>query len=87
MLWDSYACLGPDIIHTPQQEAAEVKEYKDLFDHDTVGKLPVIYHVRLDGTVYSAVCTPCSQVPIAMMEKVKAELHRMTAVGIIILEN
>ena len=57
-------------------------EYKDLFDTSTIGKLPVVYHMRLDDTVHPTVCAP-RWVPLAMKDKIVAELHRMTRLGVI----
>lgn len=56
-----------------KQEAPEIREYKDLFDTNVIGKLPVIYLMRLDDIVAPTMCTP-RRIPIAMKNKVKAEL-------------
>ena len=77
--------LGPD-VHTLQQEATERLEYQDLFDTTCIGKLPVVYHMRLDDTVAPTICAP-RRIPIAMKDKVKMELDRMTALGVITPEN
>jgi len=39
-------------VHDLQQGAPELTEFKDLFDCSTVGKLPVVYHMRLDPSVH-----------------------------------
>lgn len=76
--------LGPD-VHTLLQEAPEL-QYQDWFDTTGIGKLPVVYHMRLDDTVAPTICAP-RRIPIAMKDKVKAELDRMTALGVITPEN
>lgn len=42
--------------------------------------------MRLYDTVATTVCAPC-KVAVAMRKKVKAELDRMTALGVITLVN
>lgn len=64
--------LGPD-VHILRPEATEVCEYRDLFDCEVIGSLPVVYHMRLDNTVSRVICAP-RKIPMAMKEKVKAEL-------------
>lgn len=72
-LQDSIAMgLGPD-VHILRSEAPEVCEYRDLFDCEVIGSLPVVYHMRLDNTVSRVICAP-RKIPMAMKEKVKAEL-------------
>lgn len=73
--------IGPE-VHTIQQGAPELSKYKDLFDCDTVGKLPVLYHMQIDESVPPAICAP-RQVPLAMKDKVIVELDRMTKLGVI----
>ncbi len=73
--------LGPD-VHMLHHEAPEEREYRDLFDWDVIGSLPVVYQMRPDNTVTSVVCAP-RKIPIAMKEKVKAELDHMTELGVI----
>lgn len=53
-----------------------------MCDTAALGKLPVVYHMRLDESVAPTVCAP-KKVPIAMKEKVMAELQRMTKLGVI----
>jgi len=74
--------LSPE-VHAIQQQAPEMDEYEDLFRSDTVGKLPVIYHMRLDESVHPTVCAP-RRIPLAMKDKVAQELERMTKMGIIV---
>lgn len=79
-----YVTFGPEVQAIVQQEAPELTEYKDLFDTSTIGKLPVVYHMRLDDTVHPTICAP-RRVPLAMKDKIVAELHRMTELGVITL--
>ncbi len=73
--------LGPH-VHAVANQEPEVQEFSDLFDTTALGKLPVVYHMRLDESVAPNVCAP-RKVPIAMKEKVMAELERMTKLGVI----
>ncbi|KAL0204240.1 hypothetical protein M9458_002258, partial [Cirrhinus mrigala] len=57
-------------------------DYEDLFRTDSVGKLPVMYHMRLDESVRPTVCAP-RRIPLAMKDKVLQELERMTRLGMI----
>ncbi len=68
-------------MHAVANQEPEVQEFSDLFDTTVLGKLPVVYHMRLDESVAPNVCAP-RKVPIAM-EKVMAELERMTTLGVI----
>ncbi|CAL8398768.1 unnamed protein product [Arctogadus glacialis] len=47
-----YVIFGPEVHAVVQQEAPGLTEYKDLFDTSAIGKLPVVYHMRLDNTVH-----------------------------------
>ncbi len=73
--------LSPE-VHAVQQQAPEMSDYEDLFCTDSVGKLPVMYHMRLDESVCPTVCAP-RRIPLAMKDKVLQELERMTRLGII----
>ncbi|KAJ8375814.1 hypothetical protein SKAU_G00063940 [Synaphobranchus kaupii] len=64
--------------HFSQQIFAD---YADLFK-DEVGKLPVTYTMKL-GPEAQPVITPARRIPIAMRGKVKAELDRMTSLGVL----
>ena len=77
-----YVIFGLEVHAVVQQEAPGLTEYKDLFDTSAIGKLPVVYHMRLDNTVHPTVCAP-RRVPLAMKDKIVAELHRMTRLGVI----
>lgn len=68
--------LGPD-VHMLHHEVPEVREYRDLFDCDVIGSLPLVYHMRLDNTLTPEVYAP-HKIAIAMKETVKAVLKRMT---------
>ncbi|RXN05551.1 transmembrane 26-like protein [Labeo rohita] len=59
-----------------------MSDYEDLFRTDSVGKLPVMYHICLDESVHSTVCAP-RRIPLAMKDKVLQELERMNRQGII----
>lgn len=73
--------LGPN-VHALQQEAPELTEYKDLFGCSTIGKLPVVYHMRLDDSVHPMICAP-RWVPLAMKDKIIEEVNRMTKLRVI----
>ncbi|KAI4879140.1 hypothetical protein NFI96_009335 [Prochilodus magdalenae] len=73
--------LGPD-VHALQQDAPELSEYKDVFDCNTIGKLPMVYHMHLDNSIHPTICAP-RQIPIAMKDDVVKELERMTRLGVI----
>ncbi|RXN33036.1 Retrovirus-related Pol poly from transposon [Labeo rohita] len=59
-----------------------MSDYEDLFHTDSVGKLPVMYHMRLDESVRPTVCAP-RRILLTMKDKVLQELERMTKLGII----
>ncbi len=56
-------------------------EYADLFQ-DEIGSLPVIYCMKLDKKA-QPVIRPAHRIPAAMQHKVKAELERMVAMGVL----
>lgn len=56
-------------------------EYADLF-RDEIGKLPITYCMKLDKEAQPVV-RPARRIPAAMQHKVKAELERMVAMGVI----
>ncbi|CAL8289793.1 unnamed protein product [Arctogadus glacialis] len=47
-----YVIFGPEVYAVVQQDVPGLTEYKDLFDTSAIGKLPVVYHMRLDNTVH-----------------------------------
>lgn len=57
------------------------KDYADLFADD-VGTLPVTYKMTLDPEAQPVV-RPARRIPVAMRERVKTELDRMTDLGVI----
>lgn len=62
--------------------AQQIKtEYSDLFA-DELGKLPVTYSITLDPEVRPVV-RPAHRIPVAMKNRVKAELDRMQELGVI----
>ena len=57
------------------------KDYADLFTDD-VGTLPITYKMTLDPEAQPVVRL-ARRLPVAMREKVKAELDRMISLGVI----
>lgn len=72
-----YVAFGPAVHALTQQNAPELVEYKYLFDNSTIGRLPVVYHMRLDDTVPPTICA-LRRVPLAMRDEIVTELQRMT---------
>lgn len=71
-------------VDTDQDETLAQKvfhEYTDLFK-DEVGDLPVPYSMKLTPNV-SPVVNPPRRVPVPMQKRVKEELQRMQALGVI----
>ena len=56
-------------------------KHKDLFD-DHLGKLPVVYAMKVDSSV-APVIKPPRKIPVALEESVKKELDRMEQEGVI----
>lgn len=56
-------------------------EYSDLFSNE-LGKLPVTYSMTLNPDVRPVV-RPAHRIPVAMKDRVKAELDRMQELGVI----
>lgn len=69
-----------------QKQAPEVQEYSDLFNIEDIGKLQVVYHIKLDEFVFDTVCAP-RKVPVAIKEKVVKGLDRRLGLGVVIPEN
>ena len=69
-------------MHALQQGSTEVTEYKDLFYCGTIGKLTVVYPMRMNDSVHPTICAP-RQVPLAVKDKISGELNRMTKLGVI----
>ena len=75
------------VVHEVHDSNSEVTsaifaEYADLFD-ESLGKLPVKYKITIDNDV-TPVIRPTRRIPAAMETKVKAELDRMTKIGVIV---
>ncbi|CAI5671963.1 unnamed protein product [Oreochromis niloticus] len=58
-----------------------ITEYSDLFS-DELGRLPVTYRMTLNPDV-KPVVRPAHRIPLAMKDRVKAELDRMEKLGVI----
>lgn len=56
-------------------------EYADLFD-DELGTLPVMYSMKINPDI-TPVVRPSRRIPVAMRDKVEAELENMTKLGVI----
>ena len=56
-------------------------KHKDLFD-DHLGKLPVVYAIKVDSSVTPVIKPPC-KIPVALKESVKKELDHMEQEGVI----
>jgi transposase InsO family protein len=68
-------------VSTMPSPPAVIEEYADLFDNK-LGKLPVTYKMKLDPSV-TPVVRPPHRIPLAMRDKVKAELDLMVQKGVI----
>jgi hypothetical protein len=73
--------LSEDVHAIKTDQAPEIVAYPDLFD-DKLGTLPVVYHMKLNPAV-SPVVHPPRRVPVAMKDRVNAELDRMVDIGVI----
>lgn len=47
-----------------------------------MGRLPVTYSMKIDPTI-APVIRPARRIPVAMQDKVKQELQRMTDLGVV----
>ena len=74
---------NPNIVHlvNDTDDTNIESNYADLFTTE-LGKLPVVYKMKLDPSV-TPVVRPPRKVPRAMEERVKSELKRMTDLGVI----
>ena len=59
-----------------------VKEYDDLFTGE-LGTLPGKQHLEVDPSVPPTVSAPSRRVPFAVKPKLKSELDRLTAIGVL----
>ena len=73
--------VNEQLVHMVDSTPPELEKYADLFD-DKLGCLPVKYKMTLDSKI-TPVVRPPRRVPKPMEEKVKRELKRMTALGVI----
>ncbi|KAL1252335.1 hypothetical protein QQF64_017028 [Cirrhinus molitorella] len=60
--------LSPN-VHAVQQQSPEMIDYEDLYLTDSGGKLPVMYHMRLDESEHPTLCAP-RRILVAMKDKV-----------------
>ena len=67
--------------HQPQTESI-MKEYSDVFDNKTLGRLPVQHTIRLKEEAKPVIHAP-RKIPAALRTKVKDELDRMQQLGVI----
>jgi len=58
-----------------------LRQYKDVFN-DELRKLPVMYSMTMDSNTQPVV-RPAHRIPVAMQDRVKAELNRMQSIGVI----
>ena len=76
--------MSPDIHHVSTEDDFStyiLSQYKDLFSVE-LGKLPVTYSMTVDPSVQPVV-RPAHRIPVAMQDRVKAELERMQRIGVI----
>ena len=78
--------LKDEVFHMDLKEGQSLlhnwfEDYADLFS-DELGSLQVTYHLKLDPSV-TPVVRPPRRIPVAMMDKVKAELQTMVKQGVI----
>ncbi|KAL7865172.1 hypothetical protein SRHO_G00104190 [Serrasalmus rhombeus] len=78
--------MSPDVHQVTMESRADfntqiLTEYKDLF-REELGELPVTYSMTVDPNI-QPVIRPAHRIPIAMQERVKAELERMQSIGVI----
>jgi transposase InsO family protein len=66
---------------THSEIAKIINMYKNVFD-DVIGCLPGEYDIKIDENAHPVVHPPRS-VPVALREKVRAELNRLEAAGIV----
>ena len=69
-------------VYQVTTEPKEFQEYQDLFSDTAIGKLPLTYKMKVDKEV-APVVKASRRLPIAYMDDVKKELHRMEGLGVI----
>lgn len=72
---------GIDLNKNPSLPQETFTEYADLFD-DKLGTLPVTYSMKINPDI-TPVVRPPRRIPVAMRDKVEAELKNMTKLGVI----
>lgn len=75
--------MSPHVHLVSMEKSTEqvLEEYKDLFT-DELGELPITYSMTIDPSVQPVV-RPAHRIPLAMQDRVKAELDRMETLGVI----
>ena len=73
--------LSKEVYHVTT-EPKEFQAYQDLFSDTAIGKLPLTYKMKVDKEV-APVVKASRRLPIAYMDDVKKELHRMEGLGVI----
>ena len=73
--------LSKEVYHVTT-EPKEFQEYQGLFSDTAIGKLPLTYKMKADKEVIPVV-KASRRLPVAYMEDVKKELHRMEGLGVI----
>ena len=73
--------LSPDIHEVKTSDIPELQLYQDLFD-GSLGKLPVKYKMTLTKNA-TPIVRAAHKIPVAIKDKVKAEINQMERDGII----
>ena len=75
--------ISPDVHQVSNTDFSSqvFTQFKDLFSME-LGELPVRYSMTLDPSIQPLV-RPAHRIPVAMQERVKAELERMQTIGVI----
>lgn len=78
--------MSPDVHHITTEGNTDfsmqiLTQYKDLFTEE-LGELPITYSMTVDPSIQPVV-RAAHRIPVAMQERVKAELGRMQSIGVI----
>ncbi|RXN25465.1 dynein heavy chain axonemal [Labeo rohita] len=75
--------MSPHVHLVSMESSTEqiLKEYKDLFRAE-LGRLPITYSMTVDPSMQPVV-RPAHRIPLAMQDRIKAELDRMQSLGVI----
>lgn len=78
--------MSPDVHNVNMESNMDfstqiLTQYKDMFNEE-LGELPITYSMIVDPSIQPVV-RPAHRIPVAMQERVKAELERMQSIGII----